>query len=116
MQLVMIPSFSSNTHGEGFFHFSAFISIIVNCENGEMRLMEGKDEWEGRLEVCYNRRWGTVSGDEWTLTNSHVVCNALGYNTTSKPFLQLQNATLQSYLLWCILKMPHIRSLCNYVL
>ena len=52
-----------------------------------MRLMEGKEEWEGRLEVCYNKRWGTVSGDEWSLTNSHVVCNALGYNITSKTFL-----------------------------
>ena len=52
--------------------------------------MEGKEEWEGRLEVCYNKRWGTVSGDQWTLTNSHVVCNALGYNITSKSFLQLQ--------------------------
>ena len=68
-----------------------------------MRLMEGKEEWEGRLEVCYNKRWGTVSGDNWTLTNSHVICNALGYNITSKTFLQLQNddnfTTLQSYLL-----------------
>ena len=68
-----------------------------------MRLMEGKEEWEGRLEVCYNRRWRTVSGDNWTLTNSHVICNALGYNITSKTFLQLQNddnfTTLKSCLL-----------------
>ena len=82
--------------------YACLFFIIVDCENGEMRLMEGKEEWQGRLEVCYNRRWGTVSGDNWTLTNSHVVCNALGYNTTSKTFLQLQNdnfTNLQSYLL-----------------
>ena len=46
--------------------------------------MEGETEWEGRLEVCLNRRWGTVGGNEWTQTNSHVVCNALGYDITSK--------------------------------
>ena len=92
---------------------------IVNCKNGEMRLMEGKEEWEGRLEVCYNKRWGTVSGDKWTLTNSHVICNALGYNTTSKTFLQLQNddtfTTLKSYL-WCILISAPIRSLYDVLL
>ena len=41
--------------------------------------MEGDNQLEGRLEVCYNSRWGTVGGDEWTETNSRVVCNSLGY-------------------------------------
>ena len=41
--------------------------------------MEGESEWEGRLEVCFSRRWGTVSSDGWTQTNTQVVCNDLGY-------------------------------------
>ena len=41
--------------------------------------MEGEGEWEGRLEVCYSGRWGTVGADDWTETNSDVVCNAMGY-------------------------------------
>ena len=41
--------------------------------------MEGEEQWEGRVEICYNKRWGTVGGDNWTETNSDVVCRALGY-------------------------------------
>ena len=50
------------------------------CFDGEMRLAEGKREWEGRLEVCLGQRWGTVGSDGWTKVNSQVVCNALGYD------------------------------------
>ena len=44
-----------------------------------MRLIEGRTEWEGRLEVCLGQRWGTVSSDGWTLTDAKVVCKDLGY-------------------------------------
>ena len=42
--------------------------------------MEGEDQLEGRLEVCYSGRWGNVGGDEWTENNTRVVCNSLGYD------------------------------------
>ena len=42
--------------------------------------MEGEFESEGRLEVCFGQRWGTISGDGWTEVNSQVVCKDLGYN------------------------------------
>ena len=41
--------------------------------------------WEGRLEVCYNGRWGTVGADDWTNNNSDVVCEALGYGRSGVP-------------------------------
>ena len=41
--------------------------------------MEGESQWEGRVEVCFSQRWGTVSSDGWTKANSEVVCNNLGY-------------------------------------
>ena len=43
-----------------------------------MRLVEGETEWEGRLEVCLSRRWGTVSSDGWTMTDAQVICRDLG--------------------------------------
>ena len=43
--------------------------------------MEGDSELEGRLEVCFSQRWGTVSSDGWTQTNTKVICNHLGYDT-----------------------------------
>lgn len=54
----------------------------AGCVNWEMRLVEGQTEWEGRLEVCYNRRWGTVGSERWSQVNSRVVCNTLGYDST----------------------------------
>ena len=51
------------------------------CADGEVRLVEGESEWEGRLEVCLSQRWGTVSSGGWSHTNTHVICNDLGYET-----------------------------------
>ena len=42
--------------------------------------MEGQSELEGRLEICFGRRWGTVSSDGWTEINSRIVCSDLGYD------------------------------------
>ena len=42
--------------------------------------MEGETEWEGRLEVCLSQRWGTVSSDGWSHTNTLVICSDLGYD------------------------------------
>ena len=52
----------------------------ADCIDGDVRLVEGKFEWEGRVEVCLSQRWGTVSSDGWTDINSQVVCDALGYD------------------------------------
>ena len=49
-----------------------------------MRLVGGESEFEGRVEVCLNRRWGTVSSDGWTQTKTQVVCNELGYDFSGK--------------------------------
>ena len=48
--------------------------FVASCFDGEVRLVEGESEWEGRLEVCFSRRWGTVSSDGWTQTNTQVFC------------------------------------------
>ena len=51
-----------------------------SCTDGTIRLMEGESEYEGRLEVCFSDRWGTVGSDGWTQINTQVVCNDLGYD------------------------------------
>ena len=56
----------------------------ANCVDGEIRLMEGDySEIEGRLEVCFGRRWGTIGSDGWTQTNTQIACNDLGYETAT---------------------------------
>ena len=51
----------------------------ADCVDGEVRLSEGETEWEGRLEVCFSRRWGTVGSEGWSQVNTEIVCNDLGY-------------------------------------
>ena len=56
---------------------------IGSCADGQVRLVDGGTEVEGRVEICFSRRWGTISGDGWTLTESSVVCNDLGYEPSN---------------------------------
>ena len=44
--------------------------------------MDGATDVEGRVEICFSRRWGTISGNGWTHRESTVVCNDLGYEAT----------------------------------
>ena len=53
--------------------------VTADCVDGEVRLSEGETQWEGRLEVCFSRRWGTVGSEGWSQVNTRVVCNDLGY-------------------------------------
>lgn len=49
------------------------------CNEGDIRLVDGFIENEGRLEVCYNGVWGAVCDHGWDSTDAHVVCTQLGY-------------------------------------
>ena len=56
--------------------------IIGRCRVGDLRLVGGETEMEGRVEVCrdsYSRR-GTVCGKQWTAFHTKVVCRNLGFN------------------------------------
>ena len=43
----------------------------------------GSSVYEGRVEVCLEGRWGTVSEDDWSSYDAEVVCQQLGYSTKS---------------------------------
>ena len=51
---------------------------IVECVDGEVRLMNGETITEGRVEVCLEGHWGTVCINLWTTKNTDVVCGQLG--------------------------------------
>ena len=46
-----------------------------------MRLVGPNAPLEGRLEVCKNGDWGTVTSDGWDYLDAIVVCRQLGHST-----------------------------------
>lgn len=46
--------------------------------------MGGHSNLEGRVEVCVDGRWETISDDGWGVNEATVVCRQLRYNTTGR--------------------------------
>ena len=74
-----------------------FVALSVanysNCTDGDVRLVGGISQYQGRVEVCLNRAWGTVCAySSWVSKDAKVVCNQIGaliIGTLMRPFNSL---------------------------
>ena len=92
---------SSSTISEYF----PTVTSSSNCTNGDVQLVEGDSQFEGRVEVCINNAWGTVCDDLWNSPDATVICRQLGYAYTGcKSLLLYRVANLH-----CVLN-PQIKA------
>ncbi|KAF2352686.1 SRCR domain, partial [Trinorchestia longiramus] len=51
---------------------------------GKTRLVDGRAEFEGNVEVYHDEAWGNICDDEWDLREGEIVCKGLGFPDVEK--------------------------------
>ena len=62
-----------------------WISVDDNYRNGDIRLVGGPHNWEGRVEIFWNGIWGTISDADWGMSEAQVVCKQLQLPSEGNP-------------------------------
>ncbi|KAJ8946895.1 hypothetical protein NQ318_008251, partial [Aromia moschata] len=47
--------------------------------DGAIKLVGGRGEFEGNVEILHNGSWGAICDDEWDESEAEIICNQLGY-------------------------------------
>ena len=47
--------------------------------DGDLRLVGGPSEREGRVEMCYKGFWGSISDTQWNNEDAAVTCSQQGF-------------------------------------
>ena len=74
----VLPSCTSQENDAGVV-CQAIGTVKSNCSHGDVRLVNGSNILEGRVEICINEAWGTVCDTTFSEDEANVICNQTGY-------------------------------------
>ena len=57
-----------------------FTLVGGSYREGDIRLVGGAHNWEGRVEIFWSDKWGTISDSSWTDDDARVVCRQLQHS------------------------------------
>lgn len=83
---VMMQEFSVNQVSSNvplYIFLNTATHVLFNlaiCEDGALRLVGGRNDSEGRIEVCYRENWGTICDDGFDTFDASVICRQLGFS------------------------------------
>ena len=60
--------------------FLTVLSEQQQAYDTTIRLVGGKHDYEGRIEVLYKQQWGAVCDRKWSTPAALVACKMLGYS------------------------------------
>ena len=68
---------------QAHFLWSLFIPCAApgSFQDGNVRLVGGSTNWEGRVEMYILGDWATIDDSSWTAADAKVVCRQLGHST-----------------------------------
>ena len=78
------------------------LTTVVNCTNGDLRLSGGTTSREGRVEMCYDRQWGTVCDDLWGTADAKVACRQLGFSSYGNANCNSKSTFTRGYMHMCL--------------
>lgn len=53
--------------------------IILDCTDGDVRLVGGSYENEGTVEICSGGLWGLIADAGWDDNDAKVICRQAGF-------------------------------------
>ena len=72
----------NNSFSLGCGHHQDAGVVCIPCYPEEtIQLDDGKDDHEGRLQICHDYQWVEVCVNFWTMSEAEVVCRELGLPT-----------------------------------
>ena len=67
------------------------------CSSGDLRLVGGERQSEGRVEICVEGFWGTVCDSWWSQREALVVCRQSGFGARGSHLITLSFLTILCY-------------------